>query len=154
MPEGRGCYWQGQLYSNGSEVCQAGVLKECVDGEWRTRGICATSDQGSTGDVSKLLEDIPPASEREAAEYAAAIRERQQPEAIRPLDITMYAEWWSIRRDNQWLYFRGGPTPGHVCSGDLQSYQWHLENVIRMGPQQRCRTNPGTLYREITATAP
>jgi hypothetical protein len=68
--------------------------------------------------------------------------------------ICMYAEQYSIYKDSQWLYFKGGSTPGNICSNDLWSYKWHLENVTSIGPAQQCRTNPTVFYKQVCASAP
>ena len=32
------CKYDGKEYSNGSEVCQSGRVKECINGEWKDTG--------------------------------------------------------------------------------------------------------------------
>jgi hypothetical protein len=31
---GQSCYYDGKQFSDGSEVCQSGVVKKCIDGTW------------------------------------------------------------------------------------------------------------------------
>ena len=65
-------------------------------------------------------------------------------------EITVYAEFFSIRRDLDYLYFRAGPTPGHTCSNSslVQNYQVPLLDVVSIGPQTTCGPGRGW-YKKI-----
>jgi len=36
--QGQACLYEGQTFPEGSEVCQAGLLQNCVNGEWQNDG--------------------------------------------------------------------------------------------------------------------
>ena len=98
----------------------------------------------------KILSELPKLSDKEAKNWS----EKANKEAIHPLNITMYADEYSIHTYGGWLYFRGGPTVGHVCASDFIYYQWHVDNVISISNPMQCRSNPALYYKVITATAP
>jgi hypothetical protein len=67
---------------------------------------------------------------------------------FRPANV-VYAKEYTITQDPLWIRFRGGPTPGHVCSEELQSYKVPTENLIAIGPPTQCRARGGVYYQTV-----
>ncbi len=142
------CIWEGQEYSEGAETCQNGTLKECVDGRWRTIGVC---DNENLPGESRKIEDA------EAVKLDAI---STAPD-LGPLvgERTVYAFTDSILESSYSLYFSGAPTPGGVCGNEITPYKIPLDDVLNLNEVRRprriqCKSNPTVFYvavRFVTA---
>lgn len=137
------CFWRGEEYSEGAETCQNGVRKECVDGRWRSIGTC-----NETGlDVELRLEPIPKAT----AEQEAEIGEYEVDRPSEGQRITeRYADESSLFEHFEWTYFKGGPTPGAVCTSSTGKHKVPTDDIIGRGRAVQCRGNPTIYYVKLT----
>lgn len=141
------CLYGGKEYTHGSEICQSGSVKRCIDGDWLDTARACTND--STPAVK--LEDFRIIDDTQAASLEPA-EDQSPPKVART--IIAYAEFWSIQQSSAYLFFRGAATPGRVCSNETQNYKVPLEDVSCIGRKIQCRTNPTTYYAEITYVWP
>lgn len=152
--------------TSGTRDCHSLTASECrrVDDalpncscSWSAAGACPmnTTQQLQSApldEYSVSLDQIPLISDEERTE-----REKEGFAALPGTNanqISRYAEFWSIRRDAQWLYFRGAATAGGVCAGSTLSYKVPLDDVKSEGPRTNCRNPPTTMYRLFTYEVP
>jgi hypothetical protein len=132
-----GCTYDGKEYSEGAILCIAGRTLECRGDAWMDIGPC-----------SQQLDEIPLISDEEAAKSVSDSSKRP-PQTF--AEYTVFAEFFSIRRDTRYLYFRAAPTPGHLCANSewVRDYRVPLGDVLSIGQRTACVQPPTTGYRQI-----
>lgn len=135
-----GCKFGGKDYSEGSLICLNGRELKCSGGEWKETGYRCNAGCAAESDQIPENANIP-FDEKVVATPPHIARE-----------FTVYAEFFSIWKDGIYLYFKGAPTVGHVCSNSplVRDYKVPLPDVLEIGPQVQC---PGAgargWYRKI-----
>lgn len=140
----KSCMYESKDYSDGSEICQAGTVKRCIDGDWVDIG--RECNGSETRD--KMFDGIREINDDEMGDFSEYEEDTDDTNAN---ELIRYAEFWSIRKAPPFLYFKGAKTIGYVCSGLWSNYKVPLMNVVEIGEKQWC--DPGSKihwYRKIT----
>lgn len=126
--------YKGQEYSEGSELCQEGVLKVCENGAWRTIGRCPPFIDLSKIRLLRNGED--PFAESAGTEIAG----HDAPSLSRVLTTrTIWAAFWGMTQTTDYLFCTAAPSLQWACTGERwQIYQIPILAVIEIAQDVQC----------------
>ncbi|MCL7942286.1 hypothetical protein M8009_18585 [Halomonas sp. ATCH28] len=149
------CKFEGLEYSEGSEVCQLERVMRCENGLWKDTGRdCYTGREK----IEEMLYGMPVIMGGDdhiiAFKKDMGIEKSINLEGVMPTrQLTVYAEFLSIRRVVPWIFFSGAESEGGVCAGNLRQYQIVQDNLISIGDRVYCNGYNSSSYKIIVYRA-
>ena len=125
-----GCTYKDQQYSEGSEVCQEGVVKKCRGGIWES-----TSRNCESSSIASWIRDLPIQS---GDVSGGAIKAGAEDPSVSCRELTRYAIARTIVRKGNAIEFIGGLTPGAACTETRTNSIWVPIDDILEATEMRC----------------